>query len=88
MLWARSWSDGSRDRSCCSCCRSAFRSWLSGRRRLGVDRLDCCFAWHGRGAVVGGLWTTSGLIAFALVVSGWPLAVFLTASSHSEIALA
>ena len=39
---------------------------------VGVERLDCCFAC----TVVGGLWTASGLIAFALVVSGWPVAVF------------
>ena len=43
---------------------------------VGVERLDCCFAWRGYGAVVGGLWTASGLIAFALVVSGWLVAVF------------
>ena len=43
---------------------------------VGVDRLDGCFAWRSRGAVVGGLWTASGLIAFALVVLGWPVAVF------------
>ena len=28
------------------------------------------------GTVVGGLWAAYGLIAFALVVSGWPVAVF------------
>ena len=38
--------------------------------------------------VIGGLWTASGFIAFALVVSVWPVAVFLTASGPSEIALA
>ena len=55
---------------------------------MGVDRLDCCLPLHGRGAVVGGLWTASGFIAFALVVLVWPVAGFLTASGPSEIALA
>ena len=54
---------------------------------MGVDRLICCFPLRGRGAVVGGLWTASGFIAFALVVSVWLVVVFLTASGLSEIAL-
>ena len=43
---------------------------------VGVDRLDCCFPLNGRGAIVGGLWTAGGFIAFALVVLVWPMAVF------------
>ena len=42
---------------------------------MGMDRLVCCFPLRGHGAVLGGLWTTSGFIAFALVVSVWPVAV-------------
>ena len=76
MLSARSWSDSSRDRSCCSRCRFSFRARLSSRDAVGVDRLVCFFPLCGRGAVVGGLRTASGFIAFALVVSGWPVAVF------------
>ena len=38
---------------------------------MGVDRLVCCFPLRSRGAVVGGLWTASGFIAFALVVLVW-----------------
>ena len=34
------------------------------------------FPLRGRGAVLGGLWTASGPIAFALAVSVWPVAVF------------
>ena len=43
---------------------------------VGVDCLDCCFPLNGRGAIVGSLWTANDFIAFALVVSVWPLAVF------------
>ena len=43
---------------------------------VGVDRLNYCFPLNGRGAIVGGLWTASGFIAFALVVSVWLVAVF------------
>ena len=43
---------------------------------VGVDRLDCCFPLNGRSAIVGGLWIASDFIAFALVVSVWPVAVF------------
>ena len=43
---------------------------------MGVDRLGCCFPLCGRGAVVGGFRTASGFIAFALMVSVWPVAVF------------
>ena len=43
---------------------------------VGVDRLDCCFPLNGHCAIVGGLWTASGFIAFALVVSVWLVAVF------------
>ena len=49
---------------------------VSGRDAVCVDRLVCCFALCGRGAVVGGLQTASGFMAFALVVSVWPVAVF------------
>ena len=35
----------------------------------------CCFALCGRGAIVGGLRTANGFMAFALVVSVWPVAV-------------
>ena len=45
-------------------------------RRCGVDRLVCCFALCGRCAIVAGLRTASGFMAFALVVSVWPMAVF------------
>ena len=41
-----------------------------------MDRLDCCFPLNGRSAIVGDLWTASVFIAFALVVSVWPVAVF------------
>ena len=71
VLWACSWSNGSRVRSCCSRCRSACRAQFSGRDAVGVDRLVCCFPLCGRGAIVGGLRTASGFIAFALVVSVW-----------------
>ena len=43
---------------------------------VGVNRLDCCFPLNGRGVIVGGLWTASGFIVFALVVSVCPVAVF------------
>ena len=43
---------------------------------VSVDRLVCCFPLCGRGAIVGGLRTASGFMAFALVVSVWPVAVF------------
>ena len=43
---------------------------------MGVDRLVSCLPLCGRGAIVGGLRTTSGFTAFALVVSVWPVAVF------------
>ena len=43
---------------------------------VGMDRLACCFPLNGRGAIVGGFWTPSGFIAFALVVSVWPVVVF------------
>ena len=36
----------------------------------------CCFSLCGRCAIVGGLRTASGCMAFALVVSVWPVAVF------------
>ena len=49
---------------------------VSGRDTVGVDRLVCCFALCGRVAIVGGLRTTSGFMAFALVVLVWPVAVF------------
>ena len=49
---------------------------VSGRDAVGVDRLVCCFALCGRCAIVGGLRTASGFMAFALVVSVWPVAVF------------
>ena len=52
-----------------------------------MDRLVGCFLLFGRGAIVGGLRTASGFTAFALVVSVWPVAVFLTASGPSETAL-
>ena len=68
--------DGCRDRSCCSRFCSAFRARLSGRDAVGVDHLVCCFPLRGRGAVAGGLWTACGFIAFAPVVSVWPVAVF------------
>ena len=48
----------------------------SGRGAVGVDRLVCCFALCGRGAIVGSLRTASGFMAFALVVSVWPVTVF------------
>ena len=69
MLWVRSWSDGSRDRSCCS------------RFPFTAKRSTTLWAWIVSiavlpGEVVGGLWTAGGIIAFALVVSGWPVAVF------------
>ena len=87
VLLAHSWSIGSRVRSCCSRCRSACRAWFGGRGAVGVDRLVGCFLLFGRGAIVGGLRTASGFTAFALVVSVWPVAVFLTASGPSETAL-
>ena len=73
---ARSWPNCSRVRFCCSSCRSAFRARFSGRDAVGVDRLVCSFALCGRGAIIGGLRTANGFMAFALVVSVWPVAVF------------
>ena len=49
---------------------------VSSRDAVCVDRLVCCFALCGRCAIVGGLQTASGFVAFALVVSVWPVAVF------------
>ena len=49
---------------------------VSGRDAVGVDRLVCCCALCGRGTIVGGLRTASGFMAFTLVVSVWPVAVF------------
>ena len=49
---------------------------VSGKDAVCVDRLVCRLALCGRCAIVGGLWTTSILIAFALMVSVWPVAVF------------
>ena len=76
VLWARSWSNGSRVRSCCSRCHSACRAQFGGRDAVGVDRLIGCFPLCSRGVIVGGLRTASGFTAFALVVSVWPVAVF------------
>ena len=44
---------------------------VSGRDAVGVDRLVCGFSLCGRSAIVGGLLTASGFMAFALVVSVW-----------------
>ena len=52
-----------------------FPDSVSGRDAVGVDCLVCGFALCGRGAIVGGLRTTSVFMAFALVVSVWPVAV-------------
>ena len=52
---------------------SVLGQWL---RRCGVDRLVCCFALCGSSVIVGCLRTASGFMAFALVVSVWPVAVF------------
>ena len=49
---------------------------VSGRDAVCGDRLVCCFALCGRSASVGSLQTASGFMAFALVVSVWPMAVF------------
>ena len=49
---------------------------VSCRDAVCVDRLVCWLALCSRCAIVGGLWTTRILIAFALVVSVWPVAVF------------
>ena len=49
---------------------------VSGRDAVCVDRLVCWFALCGRCAIVGGLRTARVFIAFALVVSVWPVAVF------------
>ena len=73
---SRSWSNGSRVRSCCSRCRSACRARFSSRDAVCGDRLVCCFPLCGRGAIVGGQRTASGFTAFALEVSVWPVAVF------------
>ena len=53
-----------------------FPCLVSGRDAVGVDRLVCFFALCGHGAIVGGLRTASGFMAFALGVSVWPVAVF------------
>ena len=45
-------------------------------RRCGRGSSHCCFALCGCGAIVGGLRTASGFMAFTLVVSVWPVAVF------------
>ena len=76
VVWARSWSNGSRVRSCCSRCRSACHARFGGRDAVGMDRFVGCFPLCGRGAIVGGLQTASGFTAFALVVSVRPVAVF------------
>ena len=49
---------------------------VSGRDAVCGDRLVCWLALCGRCAIVGGLQTARILIAFALVVSVWPVAVF------------
>ena len=54
----------------------AVRARLSGRDAVGVDCLASCFPLRGHGAVAGSLRTASGFIAFALVASVWPVAVF------------
>ena len=61
---------------------------VRGRDAVCVDRLVCWLALCGRCAIVGGLRTARVFIAFALVVSVWPVAVFLTASGPSDTALA
>ena len=86
--WARSWSNGFRWRSCCSLCRFACRSRLSGWDAVSVDRLVSCFPMCGCCVSVGGLRTANVLPVFALVVSVGLVAVFLTASDPSDTALA
>ena len=71
-VWACSWLIGFRVRSCCSRCRFTFRS------RSAVETL-CVWIVSFAGwlcAIVGGLRTARILVAFALVVSVWPVAVF------------
>ena len=53
-----------------------FPSAVSGEDVVCVDRLVCWLALCGCCAIVGGLRTARILIAFALVVSVWPVAVF------------
>ena len=61
---------------------------VSGRDAVCVGRLVCWLALCGHCAIVGGLRTARFLIAFAPVVSVWPVVVFLTASGPSDAALA
>ena len=49
---------------------------VSGRDAVCVDHLVCWLALCGRCAIVGALRSAGILIAFALVVSVWPVAVF------------
>ena len=49
---------------------------VSSRDAVCVDRLFCWLALCGRCAIVGGLRAAHILIAFALEVSVWPVAVF------------
>ena len=65
----------------------SFPCAVSGRDVVCLDRLVCWLALCGCCAIVGGLRTARVFIAFALVVSVWPLAAFLTASGPSDTAL-
>ena len=49
---------------------------VSGRDAVCLDRLVCCFALCGHSVSVGSLQTASVFMAFVLVVSVWPVAVF------------
>ena len=62
--------------SCCSLCRFACRSWLSGRDAVSVDRLVSCFPMCGRCVTVGSLRTANVFPVFALVVSVGLVAFF------------
>ena len=63
-------------RSCCSLCRFACRSQLSGRDAVNVDHLVSYFPLCGHCVSVGGLRTTNVFPVFTLVVSVRLMAVF------------